>query len=328
MKVYRIRATGKEISLTEEELNRLYFNWNIDKLENFLACPLSFYFYRVVSLHKNEKVDIRPKPQFVFDLIIQEILYRFFEERMKNGFKEPKSLENLFLGMWNSLTQGKNFAGLKPTWKWKKVDFENKYQFWSMKELGIKLCRDFWHKNIHYFKDDSFQRPLVRVPFVREFSEKNENYRIYEKIDRIDFFRKINNEAYLINYQIGHDVCSYYLSKKDHCFSIYQWLYYSAYQLNMKQAPIPLKGMAIYPLTVVNDHNKLSFSELISVSLKNTKDISNFKQLIVEVKEKLEECLENGDFPAYSGSHCKNCPFKKQCLIYLDKRQSINDRLY
>lgn len=330
MQVYtfKSKATGKEIRIESKSLYRLYYNWSVSKLRDFLMCPFYFYLNRIIRLHKKSNVDIRPKPPFIFGKIIHEILYRFFSDKMVNGFKSPESLEHIFSGVWFAFSKGESFAGMTPDWPWKAIDFKSENQFWAMRQQGMEICRNFWYKNIHYFKDKDIIRPLVEKGFSDDNFGPNGEFWLYGIIDRIEFLKTNQGlRSYLIDYKSGFtNYTSAYL-EKDFQFTFYQWLYSLSWKFGNEYACAPLKGMAIYPLKYIDNHEPLSISELKQVPLRNVNKLSELENIIVDTKNRLENYLNQGDFPINPGNHCQNlCPFEKQCSYYLSKYQNINPR--
>jgi len=325
--MFEIRATGKKIALKDSQLKRLHFNWSVSKLRDLNLCPLHFYFNRIVRLHKNPKAKIMPKPSMVFGKIIHELLYRFFCKKMKNGFKEG-SMERIFSGVWHAFAKGEEFAGLKPDWQWSQIDFQSADQFWWMKEQGKEICRNFFYKNIHYFKDENAIRPLVEFTLTDyNFGHKG-NLILSGKIDRLEFVEENDNlKAFLIDYKTGYTNYNLSYLQKDFQFTIYNWLYNLANKSGVEKARVPLKGMAIYPLKEIKNHEKLDLRELKQVPLRSSHEFSALENVIIDAKKRLEEYLKVGDFPANPGGYCqKLCPFEKQCSNSLQNYKEINQR--
>ena len=88
--------------------------------------------------------------------------------------------------------------------------------------------------------------------------------------------------------------------------------------------------MYIYPLSAIkaDKQDPLNLTELIEVEMGNPNKMSNIERLVLNAKENLQKCLEQGDFPAYPKfNECgKICPFEKQCSVFLAKHQQVNRR--
>ena len=330
---FKIKATGKEIVLSSSEIRRLLREWSVSKLRDFVDCPLHFYFKRIVKVHKNPKMDIRPKPLLILGTVLHTVMHRFFSKKMVNGFKSPKSVSGTFIEMWNGFIKGEDIFGVKREWDWKGIAFKNKKERDIFMGKGILACRNFWHKNIHYFKQkEKYIRPLPEVYFADDYFGPDNQYKLIGKMDRIELIKRDNGDidAYIIDYKSGsgYGLTSEYL-EKDWQFMIYQWLYILHYRMgNIQKSPAPLKGMYIYPLSAIQGEGPLDLNELKRVPLSNANKLSRLEKVIVDAESRLKMYLEYGDFPAHPNAfYCGNiCPFEKQCNIYLGKHKQVNAR--
>jgi RecB family exonuclease len=325
LNTFKIRATGKEINLTDKQLEKLYFNWSVDKVKDFLFCPFYFYLKRIIRLPWKRGVNINPQPLFVFEKVLKEVLARFFAPRMKNGFKSPETMANLFSALWINLARGENFAGLDMDWPWERINFENEGQLEILRQRGMYFCRNFWRQNIHYFRDLSMNRPLVKECFSNYLFVQRKKFQLSAVIDRIE--NPTGSGVYLIDYQTGLIKRDSYFKENDFSFMAYQWLYSKAFKQRNESAKFPLKGMGIYSLEKINHCQRGSVTDWDKISLKPTgSNLLVLKNSLAEIKRQLEFYLNQGDFPINPGLVCRMCPFGEQCQRYCEKNSSLSEQ--
>jgi RecB family exonuclease len=275
---------------------------SVSRLNEFLRCPLDFYFKKLLGLKEKESLEEEVGSNELGDLV-HEVLEDLFKERIGKGQLVKQDIQAMAKVHGELLTQKIKSKGLERIME--------SGESALTKAMAFKMLGNFFQREI--VRIDEQRIEVIGIEEVKEYildlvlGGTSIPVKFTAKIDRHD---RVGEEHWILDYKTGK-VDPKYLKLKslepvelfdpDHSKSLqllyYTWLYWRATGILAKPGIISMLGMDTEPYTLTLDgRSDLKESDLLS-----------FEELL---KEKLVELyeLESFQHDEEHGFYCDYCP--------------------